>query len=1591
MAGAQPSFDSLLDKLRSSSSSAAGTASGSGSGLARPSSNPQFPQPPSATSSSSSHPNHQIHLLQLQHGHGHGPASTTQQRPSTGTMSHAYPFDYSAAAHTRNASGNDSLLQTLESAISSHPSSHRFPLHPPHPHHHPHHPHHPPSFSPQPLYGSIDAQTMQHPMQHPNQHQHPNQQYSPTATTQLNRQLGPPDHGRHSSADDPMVPQNYLMGLLHKQSAGVANSQAHQGRRSVDNIPQAQIPQRFDSFRDGARSTSFAESTSSAGSAPVHHHQPHSSLHDQPLNDLVSSLLSSAPQKQPEQYQQNGHTVPDSRNFMSPAPREVANPAAADLLHQILGRSKPVQDDAARHVPEPPMKQPPPGWAPVSATASVPDTAPAFSEQVASSQPKQQQPIFTYVNPFEQLSKTNPRNRSSPKMQSALANGNHSPALSNNTGLATPSRIPLPFSPPPPSEQTPEEIVVLSKEEVIVFPTHQVEPKTSLAGPPAEAGSNADNHSPPPAQPYVEGVADPFGQEGDPFEGETDPFEGGDTITPNEGSADNEDAPEAPLDVPDFVEVVEEQIVEVIEEDEVDQDAAEAVSVATIIQSNVVVEPPTTVMSPETAPVPAATLDNGLEKAPYIIYKFPMKPFSQITFNASPTVTVPRGRFSDIAKMPRNADQMDRNLISASPSYIVYATGKSKGGVRIIRQEDGQGVVLMKESAERTVNVSVGRENQVLAVGVNGTVLWSELEGLEGPMDEAVIESRSFLFPPSPLQDQNGGLTKSRTHLSLSHPKVFAIGRGRFISFIHADAAQQYAEQQVGGITRISDAAYHANHSRTIDTQKVSKEFSFSEDDTTVVTIDKAGKIKFWDVSKLVEFEPAEDGTGYPSEPASILTEPVLTRSAVNPGEMYKATSVIFVDKQQPYERRQALRYLLIGLQQNHVIQLWDIAIGRAVQELRFPSSSTGSDGLCSLCYHPKSGIIVVGNPNRNTISFIHLSTPKYTLQSFTQAGFIKAISETSPNLPKLDATAIMSSTVEYSLGDRGQLISLEVLDQSSAQLPGDEEKPPIFELYISHTNGLTCISLCKEDLGFDSNMRVLKGLDALTANVCTSSNLQSPTLTATTEQPPQTEETKTTAATPEQPKPQAVSQQQQPVPPQQQKPRAVEVQEEPVPEKVEEKPLPVIHNQGRKSASMSGLGRGKRPRRDVNTVSFAGPAVGAENDEAPPTPQPKKNKGKDREEKKVAMSTVNVSPEMLEREMKKIEDSVTSSFSQALSKEVNNIYRKFDDDKRVLQAASEAKQEAVLRVVSNTLTSGLESTIDKITVTHMTKLGLDLKSALVENIPAIVSDNIARHIEAVLPKMAEKSMEKTLTSKAFLGLIGEAVSPLRKDLHTTLTTTFEQYFQSFEQTAAEMTKAATRQSKEALKEARRVHEEDTQRIAQLTSAVSEMSKTIATLEATTTRLVDMQQQLLSEVELMADEIEQTIRRGEFETAMLTWLQSKELQDYYFENAVVKYNPYELIPKVSQVVVLTVAASVTGNLDSYTDERLTWLEACLTDFHTIREENTQTMLPRITAVLVSRLQQFYMAVAEENPGAGILKRIAHLSKVTSRLMHNATL
>jgi hypothetical protein len=292
----------------------------------------------------------------------------------------------------------------------------------------------------------------------------------------------------------------------------------------------------------------------------------------------------------------------------------------------------------------------------------------------------------------------------------------------------------------------------------------------------------------------------------------------------------------------------------------------------------------------------------------------------------------------------------------------------------------------------------------------------------------------------------------------------------------------------------VASKKYLTEHTRTIDTGKASKDFAFSDDDSVIISIDKAGKLKLWDVQDLVNFAENDAYTSMhkqikPQAPM-VLSTPALMFSAVAAGESYRATSVMFLDKFRPYHKCLALRYVVVGMKQNHTLQLWDLALGRPVQEINFPQDSE-TDPLCSVAYHPLSGIIVVGNPTRNSICFIHLSAPKYNLPVMSQAEYIKGLANKDPTIPKPDATAILSGLREYSFASKGQLMSLDILDVSENE--PQEESPALFELYVAHSKGMTTLTVYKEDLGWEVDNRVKNPVDAVAKGVCTLKGMPAP------------------------------------------------------------------------------------------------------------------------------------------------------------------------------------------------------------------------------------------------------------------------------------------------------------------------------------------------------------------------------------------------------------------------------------------------------------------------------------------------------------------
>lgn len=871
-----------------------------------------------------------------------------------------------------------------------------------------------------------------------------------------------------------------------------------------------------------------------------------------------------------------------------PAPqREKPQVNPQDLVFQLLGRSKPVQDERS----SPPTQTTEPNAQQVrdsgvysqssSSTpkASTPDTqsmpappslrAPSADPPPGNSSAKG---MFTYVNPFEQIHATSPRNKT-PKISTPVPTLARKSALGFNETRS--DSVTLPYSPSPPVSNGPQSAT--SPATIEADAAKEATTLDEVRGKEYQLMEQAEQPKPS-VMDYLDTSP---GQQDDPVERSIEPVD-----KPGE-----ENDRQAPVEesyqtngIGDFADIKR----EIKDEEEAYESASET---------------------------------NVIE-----VYNFPMKPFSSITIvpSAIKRPKYPIAKIADIAKMNRSFDQLDRNLMAASHEFIVYAISKSngRGGIRVIRQFDGKDRVLMKDNTDRTFNVTITKGERVLGTSISGAVIWVDLKtDFSGDNWNSM-----FVFPPSEEQGQSNGVLKSRARKTSRHSNVFAIGRGKTISIIHALAAKAYSSANGH---EVASKKYLAEHARTIDTGKASKDFTFSDDDTVIISIDKAGKLKLWDVQEILEFSDlayASLTQGCPPQPPMVLSSPTLVFSAVASGESYRATSVMFLDKFRPYHKCLALRYVIVGMKQNHTLQLWDLALGRPVQEINFPQQSD-TDALCSVVYHSLSGIIVVGNPTRNSIYFIHLSAPKYNLPPMSQAQYLKGLATKDPTIPKPDATAILSGLREYAF-PKGQLMSLDILDTEDTEV--DTATPPLFELYVAHSKGMTTLSVYKDDLGWEPDNRVKYPVDAVQKGACALSSLPAPP-------PPEPEkDEKSEVAEPASLKPETASAKVN-------KSRSVS---------------PAARGSEKSDVGESASVPGRKKKRDKTNAALSPPVVDTDG-------KPEKTAGG--KGKATAMVptgeqelNIGITPSFLDREVKRFEKTVTSTFTSSFEKQLEQLCKSF-------------------------------------------------------------------------------------------------------------------------------------------------------------------------------------------------------------------------------------------------------------------------------------------------------------------------------------------
>ena len=869
------------------------------------------------------------------------------------------------------------------------------------------------------------------------------------------------------------------------------------------------------------------------------------------------------------------------------------------------------------------------------------------------------------------------------------------------------------------------------------------------------------------------------------------------------------------------------------------------------------------------------------------VYQFPMRPFVSIGLvqKDCPNLMFREDAVMHVARFKKDFDQADRTLATATNDFIVYGMPKN-GGIRVIQQDNGQNSSIFSKSQDRIFNVAISTGQSgsslkstqtIIATGVSGTVYWTTIAKPGEEVTQDSMEKQGLIIPPisSQTDSTSGGQLKTRAKKSNRHPEFFAIGRGKSIQIIFTAHAQNSELVTKEGL--MDSEKYFAHRNLKVTTGKAGKDFTFSEDDSAIVTLDKAGKLRIWDIRELTHDSNSAISLMTPIE----VKTPITTFSTAHSTEKSWPTSVLFVDKLRPYTKGTALRYIIVGMKQNHTLQLWDLCLGKAVQELSFPHELE-TDAICSVTYHPGSGIIAVGHPTRNSIYFIHLSAPKYNLPPMPQAKFVQRLANKDTTLPKPEATAIMSGMREYSFADKGQIRSIELVPASGelSRVAEDEDDPTLFELYVMHSKGVTCLGIKREDLGWSKESRILHPVDAEKEGLLVVRELRE--LLASSVSEPSTTSVNgdsQTAAAPLKAK------------------AAVKETAKSGRATVDgPKSAPVVSEKAEKKKSKrNGLLDAETTSQPAATPPTSDSYASAVQSELTPDTQSTPNamkepvrpslqkhdsrdglEGKpaainDRPTRPVANGdsiSVGISGDFLDKELKKIERGVSEEFNKVLNRELESLYRRFSEDKRVQDAAGAAKQDAMLRLVSSTLSENVEKSLSRIihqsiqdsvvpSISNVTS------SVLEANLSTTIARQVDQKMATILKQVLPDAIGRAFQSQQVFQLVSEQVTTtitglVEREFATAMDKTIMPAFTSLAVSVAHEVNADTqRRVKEQLQQIEVQHREDNLKIDQLTNLVRGLSETLHAMAAAQS---DFQVEILKQQQKAAEDAHGLVR-----------------------------------------------------------------------------------------------------------------------------------
>ncbi|BFZ60952.1 hypothetical protein YB2330_002009 [Saitoella coloradoensis] len=953
--------------------------------------------------------------------------------------------------------------------------------------------------------------------------------------------------------------------------------------------------------------------------------------------------------------------------------------------------------------------------------------------------------------------------------------------------------------------------------------------------------------------------------------------------------------------------------------------------------------------------VPSAPLVPAVPAEQSDKYTIPQTAFMSYTIPHLSSTSIPalaaHTEVRPITRQKRTYDPTERQIIAATMRYVAYALPETSAtpGIRLIDQENGAMCLLRSEYKEKIVNLefwhgkgkSDGIDARLRVTNSVGAVYVYQVTGeLKGDNEPYVVEL-GFEGDPAEIA------VKPRARWNPINSDAVGVSFGMYLYNI-----PEFARNV---IRRDGLPEGVADDVQVICADKSLKDFAFSDDGSTIATVDKLA-IKLW---------PQDASSG--SDQRIMQCVPELVYTAITSD---KLTSVRFID----VDDKGPARYLLVGARHNHDLQLWDIELGTCVQQLSFASEETNR--MACIGYHQATQTVVVSCAARKSLYFLHLTAPARAGQEgMSQAEYCRHVSKKAQEITVHDAN-VRSAAFEYVAENRFDTDPAATSAPSTCfgfQIEESYDDANAFEMFVYHEGGFTAFG-CQSSLFTPGAAPTLQGTKLDPESEPARRKNKPRKLALDRRVAPGDEDlgvTTSISAT---------------------RPTSSSAAESQLTEaELQRRRSSIMITESVEQIRSPTATRTPQPDDLVLAAAWVSATEGPENVVAEVVRQ--------LEEKEAAQETEPAGESTVESYVSASESaaepasvpSVTSSGTMTnvdmtavteglkalelnLQTKLDNAFtaqaRRLEEDRLVQAAADQARQETILKVVSETLSKNtgklIQTTINNtIQQQVLPALSTLVNASLEQNLTKALKDPLEKALPKELFAVVNASVQQALTQPELTASIATAVG---KPLVGAVETSFKAEMLKL---VGDIEQKAVREIQAVRAEAEQQRAADGVKIDALTASVGRMEGLLQALmerEATATPAA-----VSAKEKSEADQLEDLIAAGAWEDAFSLWIQSENVGGLFGAIAA-RFQP-EILEDVLQIHLLSFLHVVSLDMDDRSELRLLWLEKAMS---LLKDGDAQIkqIAPKILGQVAERLDDGYTRLASKGMKGVILRRLA---------------